>query len=87
MSITNRHGNKVVLPRQREGFWEAVEDVYAGDDAQAWRRMAMLTLKEVAGWPVERIALMLGQRPSYVRDCITEVKHDLRRRFKPRCDA
>jgi len=82
MSVMNREGRKVLLPRRGE-FWDSIRDAYAEDDPQAWRRLAMLALQEVAGWPVERIALTLGHRPSYIKDCISEVKCDLRARFDP----
>ena len=83
MSVVNREGRKVLVPRRGE-FWDAVCDTYGDDDPQAWRQLAMLTLKEVAGWPVDRIAMTLGHRPSYVAACINEVKRDLRARFEPR---
>lgn len=83
MSVMNRKGQKVLLPRRGRRFWDEVGGEYAHDDAQAWRRLAMLTLKEVAGWPVERIAMSLGEQSSHVRDGISEVTDDLRARFEP----
>ncbi|MGC1276164.1 MAG: hypothetical protein WBC44_20875 [Planctomycetaceae bacterium] len=83
MSVMNRKGQKVLLPRRGRGFWDEIDSEYARDDPQAWRRLAMLTLKEVAGWPVERIAISLGERSSHIRDGIAEVTDDLRARFGP----
>ncbi len=83
MSVVDRKGHKVLVPRRLEGFWDAVRDVYPDDDPAAWRQLAMLTLQEVAGWPVERIARTLGHRRAQVVRSIEEAKRDLRARFEP----
>ncbi|HEX6985160.1 MAG TPA: hypothetical protein VF170_07265, partial [Planctomycetaceae bacterium] len=85
MSVMNRHGRKVLLPRHARGdaFWEVIREAYAGEDAHAWRRLAMLALKETAGWPIERIAATFGRDARHVARCVSETKSALRERLRP----
>jgi hypothetical protein len=82
MSVATKSGLKVILPRTGPNvFWDAVKEVYATDDAIAWRQLAMLTLKESIGWPESLIATVFGQRESEVAKTIDEISEDVRKRF------
>ncbi len=82
MSVTTKAGVKVVLPRTGANvFWEAVREVYATDDAVAWRQLAMLALKESLGWSESLIATAFGRRESEIAKCLNEMRDDLRSRF------
>ena len=83
MSIINSDGVKILLPRNDpDAFWQLVLDDYAGRDRQVWRRLAMLALRESAGWPIDRIAVSFNQDTGHVSRSLSETKRDLRTRFR-----
>ena len=76
-----------------DAFWQQVDDHYAAtpeaDDAprtvptpqlqqRRWRGLAMLALRENAGWPLDRIARAFGHDRGHVSRCLRQVKDDLR---------
>lgn len=82
MSITNRHGTKVVLPRSGpDAFWDALDEEYQPDDDRQWRYLAMLALRENCGWPVERIGRAFGHNKGHITRCLERIKQDIRDRF------
>ncbi len=56
MSMANRRGVKVVLPRiGADSFWQDVHAHYAGAEPAKWKALAMLALKENCGWTLDMI--------------------------------
>ena len=43
-----------------------------------WRSLAMLALRENAGWPVERISRAFGQDRSHTARCLDKAARDIR---------
>lgn len=83
MSTVDRDRVKVVLPRSgSDSFWATVHDHYAGDDPLLWKRLAMLALRENAGWPLDRIGEVFGHHKGHVQRSIEKTKSDMRARFK-----
>ena len=82
MSVVDKDGNKVVLPRVGpEEFWDLVRDNYAHDDTQKWKTLAILALRENAGWPLEVIAQVFGHHRGHILRLLTQVKRELQARF------
>ena len=53
-----------------------------------WKSLAMLALKENAGWPISRISRAFGHDPGHVARCLSKVTDDLREalRLEPTLD-
>jgi hypothetical protein len=84
MSCIRRNGVKTLLPRNGpDAFWDAVEEQFDPDDARAWRYLAMLALRETAGWSLERIGRAFGHPKGHVTRCLERIKDDLRHRCAP----
>lgn len=82
MSVTRRNGTKVVLPRTgADEFWQMIGDHFAGEDARKWRYLAMLALRENAGWPLEQIGRVFGHPKGHVTRCLCRIKNELRESF------
>lgn len=82
MSIIDRSGNKVVLPRVGpDEFWAGVIEICPEDDPRRWRNLAMLALRENAGWPLDRIGIAFGHTKGHVARCVEKVKEELRERL------
>ena len=82
MSVADLDGAKVLLPRSgSDEFWRRVHDHYAAGDARKWKYLAMLALRENAGWPLERIGTVFGHPKGHVTRCLSRIKSDLRSRF------
>ncbi|MGD9856096.1 MAG: hypothetical protein AB7U20_14220 [Planctomycetaceae bacterium] len=83
MSVAKPDGTKVVLPRTgADEFWQTVHEHYAGDDHRVWKYLAMLALRENAGWPLDRIGDVFGHPKGHVTRCLTRIKCELRTRFR-----
>ena len=83
MSVTKYDGRKIVLPRTgADEFWKLVQSHYAGEDGRVWKYLAMLALRENAGWPLERIGQVFGHPKGHVTRCLTKIKQELRDRFQ-----
>jgi hypothetical protein len=88
MSVINTQGLKVLLPRiGPDDFWTRVLDEYAAEQPRRWRDVAMLALRENAGWPLERIGLVFGHTRGHVARCLDRVKAELRERYDVDLDA
>lgn len=75
---------KIPLPRSGPGpFWAAVDAHFAGGDARRWKYLAMLSLRENCGWPLESVGAAFGHPKGHVSRCLAKVKADLRVRFEP----
>lgn len=83
MSITNEDGVKILLERGGpEEIWEVVERNYAKNDPFKWKYLAALVLREMARWPVERIALALDHDKGHISRALQQIQSDLRQRFR-----
>ncbi len=82
MSTIKQDGTKIILPRTGpDHFWRLVHDHYAHEDPKKWKYLAMLALRENAGWPLEQIGLVFGHPKGHVTRCLVKIKQELRRRF------
>lgn len=83
MSVAKRDGTKVILPRTgRDDFWKTIHEHFAGDDLRKWKYLAMLALRENAGWPLEQIGSVFGHPKGHVTRCLRKIKNDLRDTFE-----
>lgn len=83
MSTMNEDGVKIVLERGGpEEFWETIERHYADNDPFKWKYLAALVLRELARWPVERIALALDHDKGHISRALQQIQFDLRRCFQ-----
>ncbi len=79
MSVARRNGTKVVLPRTgADEFWQLVHDHFANADERKWRYLAMLALRENAGWPLDRIGNVFGHPKGHVTRCLARIKQEMR---------
>jgi hypothetical protein len=82
MSVTRRNGTKIVLHRTGpDAFWDAIDAEFQPDDERTWRYLAMLALRENAGWPVERIGRAFSHNKGHVTRCLERIKEQIRTRF------
>ena len=82
MSVTRKDGTKIVLHRSgQDAFWDALDEQFEADDERTWKYLAMLALRENAGWPVERIGRAFGHNKGHVTRCLERIKSDIRLRF------
>lgn len=83
MSVMDERGQRVILPRLGpDDFWRHLAEHYAGRDAVRWKYLAMLVLRETAGWPLERIGRLFGHPKGHVSRCLKQVRRELRERFR-----
>jgi hypothetical protein len=83
VSIARQNGSKIVLPRTGpDEFWKLIHDHYAEEDPRKWKYLAMLALRENAGWPLERIGTVFGHPKGHVTRCLVKIKSELRQRFQ-----
>lgn len=80
MSVMNRRGFKIVLPRAPDEFWHD-PDERLPQDPESWRRFAMFALCEEARWPLGRVARLFGRTPGVVLECLGRARGDLQRRL------
>ncbi len=84
MSVVNQRNFKILLPRSgTDEFWKAVGRAFEPSDARKWKYLAMLALREAAGWPLEQIAALFGHPPGHVSRCLSAIKQELRTKFEP----
>ncbi len=87
MSVIRRDGLKVVLPRTgADVIWRLIHQHFAADDPTKWKYLAMLALRENAGWPLEQIGLVFGHPKGHVTRCLSRVRSDLKQRFELSAD-
>lgn len=83
MSVVRSDRTKIVLPRcGADVFWKLIHDHYAEDDLRKWKYLAMLALRENAGWPLDDIARVFNHPKGHVTRCLANIKTELRNRFK-----
>ena len=84
MSMIRPNGHKVVLPRAGvEQQWDLIITHYAQADVRRWKYLAMLALKENAGWPLDCIGNVFQHPKGHISRCLTVVKRELQRTFLP----
>jgi hypothetical protein len=84
MSMIRKNGRKVVLPRaSMEQQWDLIIGHYAKADSRKWKYLAMLALKENAGWPLECIGHVFSHPKGHISRCLKQVKRELHSRFSP----
>jgi len=82
MSVARPNGTKILLPRSGpDQFWQLIHDHFAGEDARKWKYLAMLALRENAGWPLDRIGNVFGHPKGHVTRCLARIKGELRQDF------
>ena len=82
MSVRNEDGIKILLGRGGpDEFWSPVIEHYASGEPQRWKLLAMLALRENAGWPLDRIGVALGHTKGHVGRCLNQIKNELRDQF------
>ncbi|QDT67057.1 hypothetical protein [Calycomorphotria hydatis] len=82
MSVVRSNETKIILHRSgQDQFWETIKRHYAADDPLVWKRLAMLALRENAGWPLDQIAAVFGHHKGHVCRCIEQTKREMRDRF------
>lgn len=83
MSVVNRVGGKIVLPRLGpDGFWQEVRDAYAGADPQKWKYLAMLALKVNCGWSLDMIGNAFGHERGHVSRSLSVLCREMKERFE-----
>ena len=83
MSVTRYNGTKILLPRSgADEFWNLIHVHFAGEDPRRWKYLAMLALRENAGWPLERIGQVFAHPKGHVTRCLASIKAELRARFQ-----
>lgn len=83
MSTVNENGSKVVLPRAgRDDFWQVIHDYYAGENQRKWKYLAMLALRENAGWQLDHIGKVFDHPKGHVTRCLDKIKQDIRDQFQ-----
>jgi len=83
MSVSRSNGTKILLPRSGpDQFWQLIHDHFAGEDSRKWKYLAMLALRENAGWPLDRIGNVFGHPKGHVTRCLARIKGELRKDFE-----
>jgi len=83
MSVAKPNGTKILLPRSGpDQFWQIIHNHFAGEDARKWKYLAMLALRENAGWPLDRIGAVFGHPKGHVTRCLACIKSELRAGFQ-----
>jgi hypothetical protein len=84
MSVVNQGNLKVLLPRAgTDEFWRTVCESIDPADARKWKYLAMLALREAAGWPLEQIAFVFNHPTGHVSRCLRSITQELRTKFEP----
>lgn len=82
MSVSKPDGTKIHLPRSGpDHFWQVIHQHFAGNDGRKWKYLAMLALRENAGWPLDRIGNVFGHPKGHITRCLSRIKEELRTRF------
>ena len=83
MTVIREDNMKVLLPRlEGEDFWEIIHEHYAHQDTLKWKYLAILALRENAGWPLEKIGLVFGHHKGHVNRVLAKVKQEIRDTFE-----
>lgn len=83
MSVCRPDETRVLLPRTgADEFWSLIRDNFANEDPRKWKYLAMLALRENAGWPLDTIGTVFGHPKGHVTRCLDRIKSELRDRFE-----
>lgn len=79
MSVIGKDGLKRILSRvDRDPFWEIVHERYGKDSLPRQKKLAMLALRENAGWDPDQIAKAFQLPRRQVSRSLREIKQLLR---------
>lgn len=79
MSVVDERGVRKELPRLgADPVWGQLQEGYAARDRRKWKYLAMLALRENAGWTLPAIAQVFGTHKGHVLRCLERVKQDVR---------
>lgn len=83
MTVIREDNMKILLPRlEGEDFWEMIHEHYAREKPLKWKNLAILALRENAGWPLEKIGLVFGHHKGHVARILSKVKQEIRDTFE-----
>jgi len=83
MSVMKSNGERVILPRLgREDFWKLIHEHYAHQNAHRWKALAILALRENAGWPLDAIAAVFQHHPGHISRILVKIKREMRENFQ-----
>ncbi|MEX1098298.1 MAG: ParB N-terminal domain-containing protein [Planctomycetales bacterium] len=84
MTVTDRHRQRVVLPRSGPDlFWQRIRAHFSGDDPARWKALVMFALRVDCGWPLELIGHAFGHTKGHVLRCLRDLRNELRHTFAP----
>ena len=84
MSAVDKNMVKVELPRTGAAhFWHLIANNFAGNDPLRWKYLAMLALRENAGWPLQWIGAVFNHPKGHVTRCLKRIKEQMRDHFQP----
>lgn len=87
MSVMHQDGRKILLGRGGpDEFWSTIQKHYAHENPLTWKYLAMLALRENAGWPLEYICRVFDHDKGHITRCLHLIKRDIRTRFRPAPD-
>jgi len=83
VSVVRSDNTKVVLPRTGPDlFWELVRENFAEDSQIRWKYLAMLALRENAGWPLETIGKVFNHNKGHITRCLRQIKKEMKAEFE-----
>lgn len=83
MSVVRSDNTKIILPRTGPDlFWELVREHFAGESQLRWKYLAMLALRENAGWPLDVIGSVFGHPKGHITRCLRHIKRDMKACFE-----
>ncbi len=84
MSTIRPNGQKIILPRCGvDEQWRLIIEHHMQANPRRWKYLAMLALKENAGWPLECIGNAFQHPKGHISRCIARIKLELQDRFLP----
>ena len=83
MSVVDKRNVKLDLPRTgADPFWQLIEREFAEDDPLKWKYLAMLALRENAGWPLHSIGKVFNHPKGHVTRCLRRIKQLVSEKFE-----
>lgn len=72
------------LPKSdREEFWNLIDENFDYNPETRWKCLAILALRENAGWKLEDIGTVFGHPKGHISRIIKRTKDLLREQFQP----
>lgn len=75
---------KIILTRNGvDNIWKLILNHYdAHGDDLAWKYLAMLALREDAGWPLKYVGRIFGHHKGHAQRAIEKIKREIRDQFE-----